>query len=243
MDKQLKRNAPLSAFGSEFNALDFFVRSIIRNSIATAIPVVVKSVIRNGSDGRAEYVSALPLITQTDADGKAVDPVVIPKLPFFRYQHGSAAVVCDPVVGDVGLAVFAQQDVSSNDGATEPKAPATFRCFDMSDGFYFGGFFGKKPETFIRIEQDGAITVNCKTATVNASQKTEVTCPTNKINGTLTVTGLITGTGGLAISGGSGASVNGSMTTTGDVTAGGISLQNHVHSGVQGGNSNTGKPQ
>lgn len=247
MDKQLKRNAPLSAFGSDYNALDFFVRSVIRNSISTAIPVVVTGVTRNGSSGRAEYVSALPLITSTDADGNAIEPVEIPKMPFFRLQHGTAAIVCDPVVGDVGLAIFAQKDVSGNDGATEPRAPATFRTFDMSDGFYLGGFFGKKPETFIHIEQSGEIVINCANATVNASGNvkttanyTEITAPSNKINGTLTVTGLITGTGGLAISGGSGASVTGSMTTTGDVKAGGISLMNHTH---PCGSSTTGKPQ
>jgi hypothetical protein len=36
--------------------------------------------------------------------------------------------------------------------------------------------------------------------------------------------------------------VNGSVTSTGDVTANGISLDNHVHSGVQTGSGDTGKP-
>lgn len=37
--------------------------------------------------------------------------------------------------------------------------------------------------------------------------------------------------------------VNGSITASGDVTGGGISLDKHVHSGVQPGGGNTGKPQ
>ena len=40
-----------------------------------------------------------------------------------------------------------------------------------------------------------------------------------------------------------GCTVSGSIHADGDVTAGSISLQNHVHSGVQGGPSNTGGPQ
>lgn len=37
--------------------------------------------------------------------------------------------------------------------------------------------------------------------------------------------------------------VNGAITATGDVQAGSISLQSHVHTGVQSGSSNTGGPQ
>ena len=88
-----------------------------------------------------------------DADGYADgrrrefnSSVTIPHLPYFRYQHGTAAIICDPKVGDLGLAVFAQQDCSRLTGDTTPQAPGTFRCFDMSDGFYVGGFWGAGPE-------------------------------------------------------------------------------------------------
>lgn len=49
----------------------------------------------------------------------------------------------------------------------------------------------------------------------------------------------------MSISGGTGgatATFQGTIQTTGDIVAGTISLQNHVHSGVQGGDSNTGAP-
>jgi len=39
------------------------------------------------------------------------------------------------------------------------------------------------------------------------------------------------------------ATFSGDVQVTGDVTAGGISLKNHVHGGVQSGGSNTGGPQ
>lgn len=91
------------------------------------------------------------------------------------------------------------------------------------------------------VEVAGAATL--KAALVKIDSPTTTITGDVKIEKTLSVVGHIAGTGGLAVSGGTGASVDGSMTTTGDVTAGGISLQTHVHGGVQGGPSTTGGPQ
>ena len=91
------------------------------------------------------------------------------------------------------------------------------------------------------ISAPNAVTINCTTATVNASESVKLDTPTTNITGVLNVTGLITGKGGLAISGGSGATVNGSMKTTGDVTAGGISLQGHTHDCPHGGSTSSSK--
>ena len=85
--------------------------------------------------------------------------------------------------------------------------------------------------------------MNTTDATVNASGQTTINTPTTTITGDLTVVGHITGTGGMEISGGSGASVTGSMTVSDDVTAGGISLMTHTHTGVQPGGGSTGQPQ
>lgn len=77
-----------------------------------------------------------------------------------------------------------------------------------------------------------AVTINCETATVNASGSVKLDTPATNVTGTLTVKGLITGQGGLAISSGSGgaaATVTGTLKTTGDVVAGSISLQSHTH--------------
>lgn len=64
------------------------------------------------------------------------------------------------------------------------------------------------------------------------------------ITGSQQVTGAIVGQGGMAISGGSGASVTGNMAISGgNVTADGISLKTHTHSGIQPGSSSTGAPQ
>lgn len=60
-------------------------------------------------------------------------------------------------------------------------------------------------------------------------QSIEHTSSTHVFNGNVSINGDLV--------------VDGSITATGDIVAGGISLLNHVHSGVETGSGNTGKPQ
>lgn len=255
MSEELSQNSGEFTGSSEYNVLDFVIRSIVCGLVNTAIPVRVDKVERPAEGGGAGYLSATPLIKMRSAKGDALDVVSIPKLRWFRLQHGTAAIIVDPKPGDIGLAVFAQQDVSALNGGSEPIQPGSFRCYSISDGFYFGGFWGQKPTTFIRIEDNGQVTVtapqsvvvNSIDVTVNASGSTKIDSPSVTITGdttiekTLTVRELISGTGGMTVSGGRGASVTGNLSTTGDVTAGGISLQNHVHDCPQGGTTSEAK--
>lgn len=244
---------PQGAFvsGSPINVLDFLLRSIVKGMVNTAIPVRVDAISRPADGSGAGYLSATPLVKMRSASGEALEPVSIPKLRWFRLQHGTAALICDPKPGDVGLAVFAQQDVSTLTGGNSPQQPGSFRCYDMSDGFYFGGFWGQKPTTFVQIEDSGDITIAApQTVTINTNVKTinatsscviktaaaTIDAPQTHITGSLQVDGKITGSGGLAVSGGGGATVSG------DVVADGISLKSHTHSGVEPGGGNTGTP-
>lgn len=255
MSEELSQNSGEFTGSSEYNVLDFVIRSIVCGLVNTAIPVRVDKVERPAEGGGAGYLSATPLIKMRSAKGDALDVVSIPKLRWFRLQHGTAAIIVDPKPGDIGLAVFAQQDVSALNGGSEPIQPGSFRCYSISDGFYFGGFWGQKPTTFIRIEDNGQVTVtapqsvvvNSIDVTVNASGSTKIDSPSVTITGdttiekTLTVKELITGTGGMTVSGGSGASVTGNMSVSGgDVTADGVGLKSHTHTCPHGGNTSTG---
>ena len=186
---------------SDYNALSFIIQQAIREKVSTAIIVKVTAV----HDG---YVDCIPMVSQIDDMGEMVPPTELFHLPYFRYHSGKCAVKIDPVVGDLGLAVFAQKDCSSvTKGTTEPQKPASFRESSMANGFYIGGFLNQEPSTFIELKQSGQI---------------EITAPAGlKINGNITVSGGIT--------------------ASGDVVGGGISLDNHVHAGCQGGT--TGGPQ
>lgn len=95
------------------------------------------------------------------------------------------------------------------------------------------------------IKVGGNMTINVSgNADITVGGSTTLNCPNSTINGTLTVNGLLTANQGITATGGSGASVNvqGSLQTSGDVKAGSVSLQGHVHSGVQAGGANTGVP-
>ena len=95
------------------NVMDYMIKTIMKESINTAIPVVVTSVTRNGDGSGAGTLSAKPLIMQRDGENNSIPNGEIPSLPYFRYQFGENAVICDPEVGDVGLAIFAQSDCSN----------------------------------------------------------------------------------------------------------------------------------
>ncbi|WP_038304907.1 phage baseplate assembly protein V [Kingella kingae] len=87
----------------------------------------------------------------------------------------------------------------------------------------------------IVLKQGKIIEIVCDTLNINASQKVQINSPLVETSQVLTAQGQINGNGGMAIAGGSGATVSGSLHTTGDVTAGGVSLQGHIHSGDSGG--------
>ena len=82
----------------------------------------------------------------------------------------------------------------------------------------------------------GNVTITGSAAvTIKGSSSITLNAPTVNIQGVLNTT---------AQSGGAGtANITGTMKATGDITAGSISLQNHVHGGVQAGSSNTSAPK
>ena len=229
--KQQKQAFSVMKYGSEMNAQIAIIETLIKQRVNTCIPVRVDSVEKARDGSGARYVSATPLICQTDHDGKALPMVTIPKLPYFRLQHGSAAVICDPEVGDVGLAVFAKQDCSSLNGGAEPVAPGSFRSFDMSDGFYLGGFWGKTPKTYIWLDSQSetikvkakqldveveTFELNAQSVNLNVQGDFNVNCPKVKLTGALDVAG--------------------------HVMSGSVSMQGHTHRGVKAGDESSGIP-
>lgn len=233
----LKGNRTEYSGSSPYNQFDFFVQNLIKSTVNTAIPVKVLAVYPDTS-GKAGFVDVLPLIQSYDGFGNAIPSQTIFKIPYSRIQGGIAALIIDPVAGDIGLAVFAQQD--STNLSAEPQKPLSKRCFSMADGFYIGGFLNQQPEIYLELKQDKtanlvcpekltvqakAINFNCDTMTVNASQAVNINTPIMQVSGNLS-----TGTGGT----GGTVQVNGSMNVTEDVTASGISLNSHTHTAPDG---------
>ena len=173
-------NRRLNSGASEYNAISFLCEQMIKGMVNTAIPVRVDSCTKPGVGGAAGYVSATPLVMQRGADGKALQPVSLPQLPFFRLQCGSAAVVLDPQPGDIGLAICSQQDSSNvQAGTSGPVQAGSFRCFDMSDSFYVGGFMNQTPETYIHLDPEKG------EVTVKSPAKITLESPTIELKGSL----------------------------------------------------------
>lgn len=151
--KEVQGVAQYNANNSPYNAISFIIQQAIREQVNTAIVCKVVGV----SDG---YVDVLPLVGQISGKGEAVAPTTLYKLPFMRYHAGVAAVILDPVPGDIGLAVFASKDCSNvKKGTTEPQQPASFRGNTMANGFYIGGFLNKAPTVSIELTQGGAVNI------------------------------------------------------------------------------------
>lgn len=143
---------------SDLNRMEFLIK-VLQRDMSTAIPVIITAV-QAGDTNAAGYVDARPLVAQIDAWGNSLPMAAIHHLPYFRLQSGRAAVVLDPVVGDIGLAVFAQSDCSNvKQGANQTVQPGSWRRFDQADGFYVGGFLNKSVDTFVRLAQDGSVTI------------------------------------------------------------------------------------
>lgn len=178
----VQSTADIYAGQTMYNQLSYMMRTLINREVNTAIPVKVTKVMPGS--GSVGYVAAVPLVNNMDAEGNAVNVAVIPSLPYFRLQGGKVAVITDPVVGDIGLAVFCQRDTSNVvAGTTEPVQAGSFRNFSMSDGWYIGGFLNQAPETFLELKQDGtAVLTALSGVTINGDVV---------INGELTAKGIV----------------------------------------------------
>ena len=166
----VKGNKRLTSGSSEYNAQEFHIRNVILGMVNTAIPVVVTAVDAGGASEPTGYVTVKPLVCQVDGFGETLDPAELFRVPYARVQGGIAALVIDPVVGDIGLAVFAKSDCSNvAQMQSKPVQPGSFRKFSMSDGFYFGGFLNRAPSVYVEVKQDQSIVITAASGvTVNA---------------------------------------------------------------------------
>ena len=242
------------------NRLWYMIDGAIHNTVNTADVVIVRAVHAGGPTAATGYVDVQPLVRYLDAWNNTVETVTHFRLPYSRIQGGIAALVIDPVPGDIGLAVYTKADSSLVEpGRTDTVQPGSFRTFSRADGFYIGGFLNQAPEIWLELNQDKkavlhapmkvtietkecvinaseSATVNTKSFTVNASQKAGIYAPAWDF-GNLGGNSPATANMRLNIN------QTGSHTSSGDQIAGGVSQMHHVHKGVQSGSATTGEPQ
>lgn len=227
----------------DFSAQSFLVRQLL-SKINTATLVQIVAVTNSGGLSQVGFVDVQPMVNQVDGAKNAVPHGVLHHLPYFRLQGGTDAIILDPKVGDIGIAVFADHDISSVAASKAQANPGSWRRFAMADGIYIGGVLNGTPAQYVQFTAGGInivsptkITLSAPLIEIDAATSVTVNAPQSTINSTTLINGALNQGTGAA---GGGATMAGPVTVTNDVTAGGKSLKTHVHSDPQGGT--TGAP-
>ncbi|CCE07329.1 conserved hypothetical protein [Bradyrhizobium sp. STM 3843] len=207
--------------GDQFNAMSFIAKQILAGAWTVTL-AQVKSVTNAGEAKDTGTVSLQPLVNQLDGQGNATPHGTISNALYFRYAGGNGAVICDPVVGDIGIMLSASSDISSVKANKSQANPGSSRKFDPADAIYLGAVLSAAPTQYITFTSTGL-----KAADKNGNVL-------EFKNGGIFVIGNMTVQGDIHASG--------TITGDTDVVAAGISGKNHTHGGVSQGQSNTQPP-
>lgn len=174
---------------SDFNVISFIVRQMM-GRMATMRLVQVKAVTSNGEVAAAGTVNVQPLVNQVDGGGNATEQGIVNGIPWWRLQGGKNAVICDPVVGDIGYVDVSDRDISSVVKTRAAANPGSARWFSLSDGVYVGGVINVAPTCYILFKADGHLKIVDTDGNV-----VETSSSGFKFTGNMAVTGTITATG------------------------------------------------
>ena len=225
IDEHTKRglDTPYTDTGA-YNALDFAMNQKLKDGMQTSFVGRIDSCSGKGSEAGSGTVSATQLTAQADASGKSLPMPSMTKLPYTRLQGGIAAVIIDPVPGDICVFSCCKQDISGiKQGTSQPVPAGSYRSFSQSDSIAVGAIHTKTPEVWIEIKQDKTVIIHApkgvkietdETVEVTA-KKVDITAPEVSIKGNVKVAC--------------------SVTSTGDMSAGGKSYLSHTHKGDSGG--------
>jgi hypothetical protein len=171
-----------------------FVIKMLFGRLRTAALVRVDAVHGGGTAGIGT-VDVTQLVNLIDGIGNSSPASQIFGLPFGRIQGGNNAFICDPAIGDIGLAVFADRDISAvkaNSGAQ--SNPGSRRRHNASDGVYLFSVIAAGPTQYVEFTADG-INVTDKHANTIVTSSSGITL-TDKNNNT-----IVMGSSGVTING------------------------------------------
>jgi hypothetical protein len=211
---------------SQFNALSFVIDRALRR-ISTATLVKVTAVTNDGGLSPVGLVDLQPLVNLIDGANLMMPHGIVSACPYLRLQGGANAVILDPQVGDIGIALFADRDISSVIANKGQANPGSRRRFDMADGLYIGGVLNGTPTQWVRFSADGIelvspaqvklqapdVQISCETFALAATTSASITTPTLTINGNTITNGDSTTTGTATVDGS--ALLNGALAVSG----------------------------
>lgn len=211
---------------SEYNRLHFAIEQQVRNSVKTMWIGRIDSCDTPDGASPSGTVSATSMTAQSDAQGQSLPMASVGGLPHTRYQHGIAAIIINPVPGDLVAFGVCKRDISTiGQDTTEPQRAGSYRQFDEADSVALGSVHTKEPEVYIELKQDKTIKVICPEGyTLETDADVHIKASGSVIIDAPEVT------------------ISGNLTVQGEVTGNGVVLSQHVHSGVDRGSSNTDRP-
>ena len=217
----LTYNSPILC---EYDKVISQFNSLITN-VNTAIPCKVVAIEKQEQRGVniVGFVDIQLMIEQTNGQKKGNETAIICNVPYIRIQGGTNAVIIDPEINDLGVAIFASRDITNFKEARRQTPPATWRKFSISDAIYIGGIRNQKPVQYIHFRNDGieiyspkrvhittpTVLIDSDNTTINTSAKTTINA-----NGGCEINAETTNNGNVKI--------NGNTKITGDLLVGGI---------------------
>ena len=230
----LTYNSPILC---EYDKVISQFNSLITN-VNTAMPCKVVAIEKQEQRGVniVGFVDIQLMIEQTNGQKKGNETAIICNVPYVRIQGGTNAVIIDPEINDLGVAIFSSRDITNFKEARRQTPPATWRKFSISDAIYIGGIRNQKPVQYIHFRNDGieiyspkrvhittpTVLIDSDNTTINTSAKTtinansscEITTPTVLIHSDNTT---IPTSAKTAINANGGCEINAETTNNGNV--------------------------
>jgi hypothetical protein len=168
-----------STTASEYNSFFFKVMGILAQNNFNVV-VEVMAIQSAGELALAGVIDVRPLVNQYRPDGVAIPHETIHGVSYLRMQGGVNAVIMDPVVGDKGIMMCADKDISSVKANRGAANPGSFREHDYADGVYMGGFLNAIPTQYIQFNAGGI--------EMHSPTKIKLTSPLIEITATTSIT-------------------------------------------------------
>ena len=206
----------------DYNNIVFVINQTLAK-MQTATIVKVMACSNAGGVSPVGTVDVLPLVNLIDGSNppNPTKHTTIFGVPYLRIQGGANALILDPQIGDLGIAVFASRDISKVKSTKAQANPGSWRQYDWADAMYLGGLLNGTPSQYVQFGSGGVTIVSPTAITLQAPS--------------IALVGAVAQSGGDV--------TMAQNLTVADVTIGdGTSLHTHIHSGVTAGSDNTGEP-
>lgn len=234
----------------------------LKDSISSLLRVAMPGIIKS-YNAQTVTCTVQPAIMgmKQDAQGNfsSVKMPLLVDVPVVFPRGGGVSLTFPVKAEDECLVIFADRCIDFWWQSGDVQLPVDPRQHDLSDAFAIVGPQSQKYKISnisasaaqLRSDDGAAIieidpashAVNVTTSgdlAALAQGAVTITSPTITLNGNVTINGNLSQ--GMGEAGGA-ASMRGPVTVANNLTAGGISLETHTHSGVETGNGTTGGPQ